>query len=166
MAVKKVKLTSQTAWETQKDLNDNFADLEDRLDGLDIPEKTSDLTNDGDGLSPFATEDYVDQNGGKIDSISVNGTPQTIDANKNVDITVPVDADDVGALPDTTKYGASILMTINSSKTKMETTWEQPKQLTCLWKALLLVVLMTVQPEKLCLHLKVVQPLDLVSQTL
>lgn len=115
MAVKKIKLTSQTAWETQKDLNDNFSELEDRIDGIPVVEKTSDITNDGDGTSPFATQDYVAQNGGKIDSISVNGTPQTIDANKNVDITVPVDADDVGALPDTTKYGASILMTINSS---------------------------------------------------
>ena len=90
MATKKIKLTSQTAWETQKDLNDNFADLETRIDELDIPEKTSDLTNDGDGTSAFATQSYVQQYGGKIDSISVNGTPQTIDANKNVDITVPI----------------------------------------------------------------------------
>lgn len=90
MASKKIKLTSQTAWETQKDLNDNFTDIDERLDA--VPTKTSDLTNDGeDGTSPFATEEYVDENGGKIDSISVNGTPQTIDANKNVDITVPAD---------------------------------------------------------------------------
>ena len=87
MASKKIKLTSQTAWETQKDLNDNFADIDERLDA--VPTKTSDLTNDGDGTSPFATEEYVDENGGKIDSISVNGTAQTIDANKNVDIDVP-----------------------------------------------------------------------------
>ena len=60
----------------QPDANKNVA--------LTIPTATSDLTNDGDGDSPFATEDYVDQNGGKIDSISIDGTPQTIDANKNV----------------------------------------------------------------------------------
>lgn len=54
----------------------------------EIPVNTSDLTNDGDGDSPFATEDYVDENGGKIDSISVNGTAQTIDQNKNVDLAV------------------------------------------------------------------------------
>lgn len=89
MASKKIKLTSQTAWETQKDLNENFTDIDSRLDA--VPTKTSDLTNDGDGTSNFATESYVDENGGKIDSISVNGTPQTIDANKNVDITVPAD---------------------------------------------------------------------------
>lgn len=39
-----------------------------------------------DGL---ATEEFVKQNGGKIDSISVNGVAQTIDGNKNVNITVP-----------------------------------------------------------------------------
>lgn len=62
---------------------------EDKNVDLTIPTQTSDLTNDGDGQSPFATEAYVAENGGKIDSISVNGTAQTIDANKNVDITVP-----------------------------------------------------------------------------
>ena len=54
------------------------------------PTKLSDFTNDGDGTvgSAFATEDYVDENGGKIDKIKVNGTEQTI-TNKAVDITVP-----------------------------------------------------------------------------
>lgn len=57
----------------------------------DVPTKLSDLTNDGDGTtgSKFATEEYVVQNGGKINSISVNGTAQTIDANKNVDLSIP-----------------------------------------------------------------------------
>ena len=62
---------------------------------IDVPTKTSDLTNDGDGTSPFATEAYVGTNGGKIDSISVNGTAQTIDNNKNVDITVPTKVSDL-----------------------------------------------------------------------
>ena len=54
------------------------------------PTKLSDFTNDGDGTteSKFATEDYVNTNGGKIDKIKVNGTEQTI-INKAVDITVP-----------------------------------------------------------------------------
>lgn len=60
----------------------------------DLPTKTSDLTNDGDGTSNFATEDYVDQNGGKIDVIKVNGTAQTI-TNKEVDLTVPVNMSDL-----------------------------------------------------------------------
>ena len=58
-----------------------------RIDNL----KTSELENDGDGSSPFATQDYVDQYGGKIDSISVNGKENKlpIDEDKNVDITIP-----------------------------------------------------------------------------
>ena len=59
-----------------------------------VPTDTSDLTNDGDGQSPFATEDYVDLNGGKIDTIEVNGTAQPI-VNKTVDITVPTKTSDL-----------------------------------------------------------------------
>lgn len=62
---------------------------------ITVPTSTSDLTNDGDGESPFATQAYVEENGGKIDSISVNGTEQTIDENKNVDITIPTDVSDL-----------------------------------------------------------------------
>ena len=56
----------------------------------EIPTKLSELQNDGDGTqgSAYATEDYVDQNGGKIDSITVNGNATTIDANKNVNLAV------------------------------------------------------------------------------
>lgn len=54
----------------------------------ELPTATSDLTNDGDGESPFATEDYVDENGGKIDVIAVNDTDQPI-TNKRVNIPVP-----------------------------------------------------------------------------
>ena len=54
-----------------------------------VPTKTSELENNGDGESPFATESYVKENGGKIDSISVNNEPQEIDENKNVNILIP-----------------------------------------------------------------------------
>lgn len=64
------------------------------LDNLDVPTNTSDLTNDGDGTSPFATQAYVAQNGGKIDTIKVNGTTQTI-TNKAVDISVPTKTSDI-----------------------------------------------------------------------
>lgn len=50
-----------------------------------VPTATSDLTNDGDGESPFATEDYVDENGGKIDVIKVNNSALPI-SNKAVNI--------------------------------------------------------------------------------
>lgn len=59
-----------------------------------VPTSTSDLTNDGDGQSNFATESYVQQNGGKIDVIKVNGTAQTI-TNKAVDISVPTKTSDI-----------------------------------------------------------------------
>lgn len=61
-----------------------------------VPTKASDLTNDGDGTSGsrFATEAYVDTNGGKIDKIQVNGTDQTI-TNKTVNITVPTKVSDL-----------------------------------------------------------------------
>lgn len=55
---------------------------------LTIPTQTSQLTNNGDGTSNFATESYVNTYGGKIDIIKVNGSTQTI-TNKTVDITVP-----------------------------------------------------------------------------
>lgn len=61
---------------------------------ITVPTDTSDLTNDGDGVSPFATEDYVDTYGGKIDKIEVNGVEQTI-VNKTVDITVPTKTSDL-----------------------------------------------------------------------
>lgn len=37
----------------------------------------------------YATKEYVEENGGKINSISANGIPQVIDENKNVDLTIP-----------------------------------------------------------------------------
>ena len=62
----------------------------------EIPTATSDLTNDGDGQSPFATQDYVSQNGGKIQKIKVNNVEQTIDTtDKSVNITVPTKVSDI-----------------------------------------------------------------------
>ena len=46
-------------------------------------------TNQTTGSKKLATEEYVEVNGGKINSISLNGAPQTIDANKNVDLSTP-----------------------------------------------------------------------------
>ena len=50
--------------------------------------KTSDLINDGDGTdnnSPFATQKWVDTNGGKIDIIKINGVTQPV-TDKTVDL--------------------------------------------------------------------------------
>ena len=61
---------------------------------ITVPTATSDLTNDGDGESPFATEAYVGTNGGKIDKITVNGTEQTI-TNTTVALTMPTKTRDL-----------------------------------------------------------------------
>lgn len=61
---------------------------------ITVPTSTSDLTNDGDGDSNFATESYVNANGGKIDKIKVNNSEQTI-TNKTVNITVPTKTTDL-----------------------------------------------------------------------
>jgi len=56
---------------------------------IKVATKTSELANDGDGTSNFATEDYVAKNGGKIDTITINGEATEIDDKKNVNITMP-----------------------------------------------------------------------------
>lgn len=71
----------QGDYATKSELNTAIQDVTDM-----IPTNVSELTND----SNYATEQYVQQNGGKIDTISVNGVQQTI-TNKNVDISVPTD---------------------------------------------------------------------------
>lgn len=63
--------------------NDEFSQEIQNIKDI-IPTKVSELTND----SNYATEQYVEENGGKIDTISVNGTQQEI-INKNVNISVP-----------------------------------------------------------------------------
>ena len=70
------------------DLQDVQGRLSDFALADDVPEKTSELTNDGNGTSPYATQAYVGANGGKIDTIKVNGTARPI-VSKAVDIPVP-----------------------------------------------------------------------------
>ena len=50
-----------------------------------------------------------------VEGIKVNGTAQTPDENKIISLTIPTNASDVSALPNTTKYCASCDLTINSS---------------------------------------------------
>ena len=113
---------------------------------ISVPTKTSDLTNDGStgtdtyvessALSDVAISgDYNDlenkptiptvgsgiltiqKNSSNIDTFSANAT-----ANKTINITVPTTAADVSALPASTKYGASISVSINSTDYKITTT--------------------------------------------
>ena len=112
-----------------------------------VPTKTSDLTNDsgfltsvawGDvtGKPTFATVatsgDYDDltdkptignatltiqKNGASAGTFTANAT-----SNKTINITVPTTAADVSALPASTKYGASITVSLNTTDYKMTTT--------------------------------------------
>ena len=57
---------------------------------LNKPTKLSQFTNDGDGTedSAYATVEYVTTNGGKINTVKVNGTALPV-TDKAVDVTVP-----------------------------------------------------------------------------
>ena len=92
-------------------------------DSTVIPTKTSDLTNDsgyitgitsGDvttalGYTPYdaSNPNGYTSNVGTVTSIN-NTSP---DGNGNVSLTIPSTASDVGALPDSTKYGADLSLT-------------------------------------------------------
>lgn len=60
---------NESEFESIRELIENLR-VEDLVDGED-----------------YATKEYVDENGGKINSITVNGVVQPIDENKNVNIT-------------------------------------------------------------------------------
>ena len=86
---------AQTAAEKARDEAQKFAGG-DFVTPEEFEEGTKDFVSQGDmeryvdeQTESFATKQYVEENGGKIDSISINGVKQTIDGNKNVDITVP-----------------------------------------------------------------------------
>lgn len=94
----------------------------------DLPTKVSDLTNDTGfitgitgsdvttalGYTPYNSTNPNGYQANVIETIKVNNTAQEV-TNKTVDITVPTTAADVSALPASTKYGASLTLSINSS---------------------------------------------------
>lgn len=94
----------------------------------DLPTKVSDLTNDSGfitgitgsdvttalGYTPYNATNPNGYQANVIESIKVNNTAQQI-TNKTVNITVPTTAADVSALPASTKYGANLTLSINSS---------------------------------------------------
>ena len=88
---------------------------------LNKPTKLSQFTNDGDGTagSAYATQEYVDENGGKIDVIKVNGTAQTI-TDKTVDISVPDDLSDLDPNASSLVHDASYVHTDNNFTTALK----------------------------------------------
>lgn len=59
----------------------------------------------------------IQKNGTNVDTFTANAT-----SNKTINITVPTQASDVNALPDSTKYGSSITVSLNTTDYKMTTT--------------------------------------------
>lgn len=80
----------------------------------DIPTKVSDLTNDGDGTtdSRFATEAYVEENGGKIQKVKYDGTELPIDT---TDKSVNVPRNTFTAVENTTSF-ADLASAFNDNK--------------------------------------------------
>ena len=67
----------------------DMAETDDTKETFVKNKSTKYLQNEGeDGSSPYATQEFVRQNGGKIDSFSINGVQVEI-KNKNVDIPLP-----------------------------------------------------------------------------
>ena len=84
----------------------------------EIPTKLSELQNDGDGTqgSAYATEEYVDENGGKIDVIKVNNTALPIsDKAVNIDLSSYALASDIPtAVSDLTNDSGFVTQTVNN----------------------------------------------------
>ena len=93
-------------------IKNEFADAD------DIPTKLSELTNDGDGTqgSRYATEDYVDEYGGKIDVIKVNDTALPITSKSvNIDLTdYALDSDIPTKVSDLTNDSGFVTQTVNN----------------------------------------------------
>lgn len=81
-----------------------------------VPVAVSELTNDGDGESPYATQDYVDDNGGKIDIIKVNNTALPIsDKTVNIDLTdYALDSDIPTKVSDLTNDSGFVTQAVNN----------------------------------------------------
>ncbi len=132
-SLEKIKL-GDTVSNWSKNINENFADVKSAIDTAEeklstietgaqvntvdsVNGKTGAVTLVAGDVGAYTieeTQQYVAENGGKIDKIQKNGTDLEI-VNKVVNIPVPVTASDVNALPDSTKYGASIDLSINST---------------------------------------------------
>lgn len=94
----------------------------------DLPTKVSDLTNDTGfitgitgsdvttalGYTPYNSTNPNGYQANVIETVKVNNTALT-PSGKAVNVTVPTTAADVSALPASTKYGASLTLSINSS---------------------------------------------------
>jgi hypothetical protein len=79
------------------------------ITGIDGTDVTTAL-----GYTPYDSLNPSGYQTNVIETVKVNNTAQTV-TNKTINIIVPVNASDVNALPNTTKYAASLSLGINSS---------------------------------------------------
>ena len=101
----------------------------------DLPTKVSDLTNDTGyitgitgsdvttalGFTPYNATNPNGYQANVIETVKVNNTALT-PSGKAVNITVPTTAADVSALPASTKYGASVTVSLNQTDYKLTIT--------------------------------------------
>ena len=88
-----------------------------------LPTKTSDLTNDSGFITSASLPTVnnatltIQKNGTAVDTFTANAS-----ADKIINITVPTTASDVSALPSSTKYGATIDVTLSTTDYKQTIT--------------------------------------------
>lgn len=101
----------------------------------DLPTKVSDLTNDSGyitgitgsdvttalGYTPYNATNPNGYQANVIETVKVNNTALT-PSGKAVNVTVPTQASDINALPDSTKYGANVDLSLNTTDYKMTIT--------------------------------------------
>ena len=101
----------------------------------DLPTKVSDLTNDSGfitgitgsdvttalGYTPYNATNPNGYQANVIETVKVNNTALT-PSGKAVNVIVPTQASDINALPDSTKYGASVNVSLNSTDYKLTIT--------------------------------------------
>lgn len=99
------------------------SEVDELVDSIDIPTTLAELTDDATHRVVTDTEkatwnakaDAADIPTVPVKGVAKNGTAITPDASGVVNITIPSTAADVSALPDTTLYGASISLSINTT---------------------------------------------------
>ena len=101
----------------------------------DLPTKVSELTNDSGyitgitgsdvttalGYTPYNATNPNGYQANVIETVKVNNTALT-PSGKAVNVTVPTQASDINALPNTTKYGANVDLSLNTTDYKMTIT--------------------------------------------
>ena len=73
------------------------------------------------GYTPYNSSNPSGYQANVIETIKVNNTALT-PTSKTVNITIPTQANDIGALPNSTKYGATIVVSLNTTDYKLTIT--------------------------------------------